>query len=210
MQFYYRIIQQRNLRVTNLLPIAPLMIEHRVIERMIRIVKIKLEEFKTTNDPSEAFIDSLIDFIRTYADHVHHGKEEDILFRDLKKKQMSSEHKKIIEELIQDHANGRKATSQLEEAKKLYFSGRKEALSVIIEKMDFLVNLYPKHIEKEDHSFFQPAMNYFSPEEQNRMLEEERTFDRKIIHRKYNQIVSDFEESMGITSVTSKNWLEYL
>jgi hemerythrin-like domain-containing protein len=76
--------------------------------------------------------------------------------------------------------------------------------------MDFLVNLYPKHIEKEDHSFFQPAMNYFSPEEQNRMLEEERTFDRKIIHRKYNQIVSDFEESMGITSVTSKNWLEYL
>jgi hemerythrin-like domain-containing protein len=69
-----RIIQQRNLRVTNLLPVAPLMIEHRVIERMIRIVKIKLEEFKTTNDPSEAFIDSLIDFIHTYADQTHHGK----------------------------------------------------------------------------------------------------------------------------------------
>jgi hemerythrin-like domain-containing protein len=186
-----RIIQQRNLRVTNLLPVAPLMIEHRVIERMIRIVKIKLEEFKTTNDPSEAFIDSLIDFIHTYADQTHHGKEEDILFRDIKKKQISSEHQKIMEELIQDHANGRKATSQLEEAKKLYFSGRKEALSVIIEKME-------------------AVMNYFSSEEQDRMLEEERVFDRRMIHRKYSQIVSDFEESMGVTSVTSKNWLEYL
>jgi hemerythrin-like domain-containing protein len=115
-----------------------------------------------------------------------------------------------MEELIQDHANGRKATSQLEEAKKLYFSGRKEALSVIIEKMDFLVNLYPKHIEKEDQRFFQPVMNYFSSEEQDRMLEEERVFDRRMIHRKYSQIVSDFEESMGVTSVTSTNWLEYL
>jgi hemerythrin-like domain-containing protein len=75
-----RIIQQRNLRVTNLLPVALLMIEHRVIERMIRIVKIKLEEFKTTNDPSEAFIDSLIDFIRTYADQTHHGKRKTYYF----------------------------------------------------------------------------------------------------------------------------------
>jgi hemerythrin-like domain-containing protein len=196
--------------VTALQPIAPLMIEHRVIERMIRIVKLKHEEFKKKSAPSEAFIDSVVDFIRTYADQTHHGKEEDILFRELKKKQLSAEHKKIMEELIQDHANGRKAIIQLEEAKRRYFSGRKEALSIILEKMEFLVNLYPKHIEKEDQKFFQPVMNYFSSEEQGRMLEEERVFDRKIIHRKYNQIVSDFEESMGVTSVTSKNWLEYL
>ena len=196
--------------MTALQPIAPLMIEHRVIERMIRIVKLKHEEFKKKSAPSEAFIDSVVDFIRTYADQTHHGKEEDILFRELKKKQLSAEHKKIMEELIQDHANGRKATSQLEEAKKLYFSGRKEALSIILEKMEFLVNLYPKHIEKEDQKFFQPVMNYFSSEEKDRMLEEERVFDRRMIHIKYSQIVSDFEESVGVPSVTSKNWLEYL
>ena len=186
------------------------MIEHRVIERMIRIVKMKLEEFKRTNDPDEAFIDSLVDFIRTYADQTHHGKEEDILFRELKKKQLSTEHKKIMEELIQDHANGRKATSQLEEAKTLYFSGKKEALSVMLEKMEFLVNLYPQHIEKEDQIFFQPVMKYFSPAEQDRLLDEEHLFDRRMIHRKYSQLVSNIEESMGVTSQTSKNWLEYL
>jgi len=177
---------------------------------MIRIVKMKLEEFKRTNDPDEAFIDSLVDFIRTYADQTHHGKEEDILFRELKKKQLSTEHKKIMEELIQDHANGRKATSQLEEAKTLYFSGKKEALSVMLEKMEFLVNLYPQHIEKEDQRFFQPVMKYFSPAEQDRLLDEEHLFDRRMIHRKYSQLVSNIEESMGVTSQTSKNWLEYL
>jgi hemerythrin-like domain-containing protein len=196
--------------VTDLLPIAPLMIEHRVIERMIRIAEIKLEEIKTTKKPSEAFIDSLVDFIRTYADETHHGKEEDILFRDLKKKQLSSEHKEIIEELIQDHANARKVTSQLEEAKRLYFSGKKEALSAIKEKMEFLVKLYPKHIEKEDKRFFQPVMNYFSSAERDTMLEEEHLSDRRMIHKKYSRLVSNLEESTGVTSITSKDWLEYL
>jgi hemerythrin-like domain-containing protein len=196
--------------VTALQPIARLMIEHRVIERMIRIVKLKHEEFKKNSVPSEAFIDSVVDFIRTYADQTHHGKEEDILFRELKKKQLSAEHKKIMNELLHEHAVGRKTTSQLEAAKIQYFSGKKEALRVILEKMDFLVNLYPRHIEKEDKQFFQPIMAYFSSEEQNRMLEEERVFDRRIIHRKYSQMVDDFEESTGVTSVISKNWLEYL
>jgi hemerythrin-like domain-containing protein len=196
--------------VTTLQPIAPLMIEHRVIERMIRIVRLKHEEFKKKGDASEAFIDSVVDFIRTYADQTHHGKEEDILFRELKKKQLSAEHKKVMNELLHEHAIGRKTTSQLEVAKIHYFSGKKEALHVILEKMDFLVNLYPKHIEKEDKRFFQPVMAYFSSEEQHMMLEEERVFDRRMIHRKYSQIIGNFEESMGVASVISKNWLEYL
>jgi hypothetical protein len=53
-------------------------------------------------------------------------------------------------------------------------------------------------------------MAYFSSEEQNKMLEEESVFDRRMIHRKYSQMVGDFEESMGVTSVISENWLEYL
>ena len=196
--------------MTSLQPIAPLMIEHRLIERMIRIVKLKCEEFKKKSDAREEFIDSVVDFVRTYADQTHHGKEEHILFRELKKKQVSTEHKKIMNELLHEHALGRKTISQLEAAKTQYFSGKKEALHVILEKMDFLANLYPKHIEKEDKRFFQPVMAYFSSEEQQKMLEEERVFDRRMIHRKYNQTVDNFEENMGVTSATSKNWVEYL
>ena len=186
------------------------MIEHRVIERMIRITRLKLEEFKRINQPNEKFIDALVDFIRTYADQNHHGKEEDILFRDLKKKRISSEHKKIMNELIQEHIIGRKTTSQLEAAKNGYFSGKKEELNLMLDRMDFLVNLYPKHIKKEDKHFFQPVMVYFSSEEIDRMLEEEHNFDRKMIHRKYSQVVRKFEEEMKVPFSMSKNWLDYL
>jgi len=77
-------------------PISPLMIEHRIIKRMIKIINSKLEEYKKTKTPNKLFIESSVDFIRIYADKTHHGKEEGILFRELKKKQLSTEHKKNI------------------------------------------------------------------------------------------------------------------
>jgi hemerythrin-like domain-containing protein len=59
------------------------------------------------------FIDIAVDFIRTYADRTHHSKEEDILFRELAKKQLSPEHKKTMEELVDEHAFARKTTGCL-------------------------------------------------------------------------------------------------
>ncbi|MFX1314105.1 MAG: cation-binding protein, partial [Promethearchaeota archaeon] len=71
------------------------MVEHRLIERMIEILKIELEKLKNINGFHPIFIDNVVDFIRTYADQTHHGKEEDILFRELYKKNISKGHKKI-------------------------------------------------------------------------------------------------------------------
>ncbi|MEA3376748.1 MAG: hypothetical protein U9R72_11205 [Chloroflexota bacterium] len=37
------------------------------------------------------FIDTTVDLLRTYADRTHDGKEKDILFRDLKDRDLSAE-----------------------------------------------------------------------------------------------------------------------
>ena len=70
-----------------ILPAGPLMKEHRVIERLIRMIAGKLEELTRTEKPDLDFINKAVDFLRTYADRCHHGKEEDILFRSLNEKQ---------------------------------------------------------------------------------------------------------------------------
>ena len=62
---------------------GPLMIEHRLIERMITLIKQKLNQIESTNQVDPLFIDTVVDFIKFYADRTHHGKEEDILFREL-------------------------------------------------------------------------------------------------------------------------------
>ena len=90
------------------LPIGPLMIEHRLIERMISVMGRELERIRKDGTANPKFIETATNFIRIYADQCHHGKEEKILFRDLKKKKLQPTDKQIMEELIQEHVLGRK------------------------------------------------------------------------------------------------------
>lgn len=180
-----------------MLPIGPLMIEHRLIERMIRVMPEELQRMKTERKADPLFIETAVDFIKTYADQCHHGKEEDILFRDLEKKGMSEEHKQTMNELIEEHRWGRQTTKELFEAKEQYQQGDTEALSKIIEHLSSLVDFYPKHIEKEDRHFFMPIMVYFTEEEKDLMLNEEYEFDRQFVHQKYGDVVIQAEKRTG-------------
>lgn len=178
-----------------MMPVAPLMIEHRLIERMIAVMGNELEHIKTSKMATPSFINTIVDFIRTYADHCHHGKEENILFRELKKKDLSVEHKNMMGELIEEHILGRETSDRLNEANKRYFEGDSEALPIIIDCISLLCDFYPKHIEKEDKQFFLPVMSYFSHEEKDLMLQEGFLFDQTLIHEKYKEVVSLAESS---------------
>ena len=172
-------------------PRGPLMIEHRLIERMIALIKKEIERLQESSTANPVFIDTAVDFIRTYADRTHHGKEEDILFRVLAKKDMSSKDKKIMDELVQEHVFGRKTVGELVKAKEMHFMGDQKALGIVIHKLSVIVDFYPKHIEKEDQIFFPAAMEYLSREEQQEMLQKFLEFDRRMIHEKYKAVVED-------------------
>jgi hemerythrin-like domain-containing protein len=171
------------------MPIGPLMIEHRLIERMISLMKQELKCLEEGNEVDTAFVLTAVDFIRTYADRCHHGKEEDILFRELEKKDLSEEQNRIMNELIEEHQWGRKTTGRLVEANESYVDGDKNALPIISDCLRALAGFYPKHIEKEDKHFFIPVMGYFSQDEKDAMLKEGYDFDRKLIHEKYEKTV---------------------
>ncbi|MDD5610631.1 MAG: hemerythrin domain-containing protein [Candidatus Omnitrophica bacterium] len=170
------------------------MIEHRVIERMIKFMKNELEKINRKNKLDAAFIDDVLDFIKTYADLCHHGKEEYILFRDLLKKNLSPGHRKMVDELIREHIYGRKTTKKLATAQEKYRQGDRNALKAVAGSLKKLVEFYPKHIEKEDKHFFLPSMGYFSKEEQACMLRDFAEFDRRLIHEKYKVMVERLEK----------------
>jgi hemerythrin-like domain-containing protein len=177
-----------------MMPIAPLMIEHRLIERMIDVMKEELLLIEKEKKIDAEFVEMAVDFIRTYADRCHHGKEEDILFRDLGGKKLTDEHRRTMEELVEEHRWARKVTGRLVEANMRYVQGNKEALSAITDCVKSLVEFYPKHIEKEDKHFFIPCMEYFSDAEREAMLKEEWEFDKSLIHEKYRNIVIAVEK----------------
>jgi len=178
-----------------MMPIGPLMIEHRLIERMIALVGEESSRIAEDREVDPVFIDTAVDFIRTYADKTHHGKEEDILFRGLAEKDLSEAHQRVMDELVEEHVLARETTGELVEAKKRYLEGDVEALDTILEKLDALAAMYPEHIEKEDKGFFIPVMDYFSEAEREAMLDEMWEFDRGMIHQKYESAVERLEEA---------------
>lgn len=176
-----------------MLPIGPMMIEHRLIERMIKVMDSEAKRIEIEGVLNLALIDKAVDFIRMYADRCHHGKEEGILFRELEKKNISREHKKIMDELVEEHKLGRKLIGSLADAGKKAVNDKHSQLSDVVEVMKRLVNFYPKHIEKEDKHFFMPVMGYFTEMEKEAMLAEGYEFDQKLIHEKYKGVVEAFE-----------------
>jgi hemerythrin-like domain-containing protein len=172
-------------------PIGPLMREHRLIERMVKILGFKLQEMKRSDSVDVDFLNVTIDFFRMYADKTHHGKEEDILFRELAKKSISPRDRQMMNELIQEHIQARKMVGSLFDALKAFSSGELNARNEIFVLTNELTNLYPIHIMKEDKEFFYPCLEYLTKQEQDQMLNEFWEFDRKLIHEKYQKVVDD-------------------
>ncbi len=171
------------------------MIEHRLIERMLALMKARIPEIVKNGKVDLVFIDTAGDFIRFYADRTHHGKEEDILFRDMAKKQMAPEHASMMNDLIKEHAYAREQVAALWAARNKCMEGDSEAPRTIAKYMQTLIDFYPGHIEKEDRVFFPAAMHCLTTDEQNAMLAEFWEFDRKLIHEKYRSLVERWESS---------------
>jgi len=180
------------------------MIEHRLIERLLTLMA---REFKRIKDNMEVdpefafvdpvFIDTAADFIRTYADRCHHGKEEELLFEALAGKDLAPEHRQTMDDLIREHAWGREATAGLVRAKEAYLLEKPGALNDLMEYMGKLVEFYPRHIDKEDQHFFIPCMAYFNEAEQADLLARMYEFDRQLIHEKYRGVVESIERRRG-------------
>jgi hemerythrin-like domain-containing protein len=176
-----------------MMPVGPLMIEHRLIERMVKLMAEELPKMEEKRGANIGFLSEAIDFIRTYADRCHHGKEEDILFRDLAPKPLSPEHKKVMNELLEEHISARKMVSRLVDAKERYSRTQKDGFQEIITCLRGLVEFYPSHIAKEDKNFFIPTMKYFTQKEKDDMLQEFWAFDRNLVHEKYRKMVEGYE-----------------
>ena len=172
-------------------PIAPMMIEHRLIDRILPVVTAVKTDMERTGKADTEAVAAIVDFFRFYGDEVHHGKEEKIYFRELGKKELSPRHRALMGELIGEHETARKIVGSLAAALDRYKKGDGTALKDMEEALGKLPGLYSEHIRKEDRVLFIPSLEYFSPAEQQELLEKMRDYDEKMIHEKYRKTVID-------------------
>ena len=179
-------------------PIGLLMAEHRLIERLVSVIIKQSDRIQRDRLADIEFVDNCIDFIKTYADMCHHGKEEAILFRELKTKKLSDKHDKILLQLKAGHNAVRELAQKLTNIRNSYFNSDSEAEKQIYafeiyESLKQLTVLYPEHIKEEETGLFKECMAYFTDAEKAKILDEFLEFDSKLIHKKYMEIVMSFE-----------------
>jgi hemerythrin-like domain-containing protein len=105
------------------LPTQPLIAEHRLTERMVAVMEWRVADMERTGAADIGFIDAAVEFLRIYADRCHHGKEEHILFRELARKPLAPDHRRVLDELTAEHVFARTTTKRLVEARDRFAAG---------------------------------------------------------------------------------------
>ena len=182
-------------RDNEMLPVEVLISEHKIILKMIEVLRKQQNKIAESGKVEPAFVSVVVDFFRTYADRFHHGKEEGTLFNALSRRGLSDSEAQIMRDLMLEHAQSRRTVTNLEGLNVRYINGEKQLVKDIASGFSFLVDLYPAHIEKEDKHFFFPSMKYFSTQEQEEMLHAFEEFNRGFTDRRYEQIVEAFEKA---------------
>lgn len=131
--------------------------EHDNIKKVIAVVrKICLSLTKGAEVPYDDF-SKAIDFIRNYADHYHHGKEEDMLFIEMNNELIDLIGEGPVQGMLIEHNFGRALIIDLEIALKKHKDGNEESIIDIIGNAIGYANLLTKHINKEDNMIYKYA-----------------------------------------------------
>lgn len=135
------------------LPMEILKRDHRIIERALRAFEGICSRFEIGDEvPHEALV-QLLDFIRTFADHFHHEKEETHLFPALERQGVPHAGGPIGV-MLDEHETARRLAAELGRAAAAYTTGDADAGSRFAEIGRRYIEVLKLHIHKEDNVLF--------------------------------------------------------
>ncbi|MGD8319887.1 MAG: hemerythrin domain-containing protein [Gemmatimonadota bacterium] len=128
--------------------------QHRNILRVAAVLE------RIVSDPEGALdfdaVGDCVSFIRLYADALHHGKEEDLLFPELESLGMPHDAGPIAV-MLQEHRQGRAYARAMADALEPARSGDHVARRQLVNAANGYVSLIRSHIMKEDNILFNMA-----------------------------------------------------
>jgi hemerythrin-like domain-containing protein len=130
--------------------------EHRAIECVLRALGLINDRLGRGEAVDPALLDRCIDFIRRFADGVHHQKEENILFPAMSRSGMPTEMGPIAC-MLGEHQQGREFVRAMAAAVEGIRAGRAGAAAEFRTAAAGYAELLRQHIQKEDNILFMIA-----------------------------------------------------
>jgi len=174
--------------------------EHRLIERLLGVLEGVAARLERGEEISPEFLKQALEFIRTFADRCHHGKEEGSLFPLLEGHGVAREDGPLGV-LLQEHERGREFVRALTEGVAGYEEGDVKAKEDIIANARGYIRLLREHIRKEDEVLFPMADHLLSQGEQQGLLAKFAEVEEEIgegVHERFERLLPELEESLEI------------
>jgi len=177
--------------------------EHRVIQRMVAGMSVLADQLEGGEPVDVSLLESIVAFLRTFADRLHHGKEESFLFPALIRRGVPAQGCPIGG-LTMEHQKGRVMVGELADAIRGYAAGEPPARENLVKSLRALVAFYPNHIWKEDYLLFPLAGKVLTPEDQQDLMDKFETVERELgldVHEGFDKVAADLERKVsGIVS----------
>lgn len=176
--------------------------EHENVCRMLKVIRKICYRLLTKSDYDIDDFPKIVDFVRTYTDKLHHGKEEDILFVTMEKELEKLATSGAIKGMYIEHDNGRLYMANLEKGVNKFKEGDDEARLDIIANAICYADLLDRHIEKENTALYKFAERMLSDSAKAFVEEESRKIDKEAsssgTQEKYINMLSQLEEKYDI------------
>lgn len=139
-------------------PTEILMSEHRVIEQVLNCLEKLLDRCTAENQLDAQSAKPAIEFLHTFVDRCHHGKEEKHLFPMMQARGFAGGCSPVMV-MLREHELGRLYVQGMEAAFSPSAAGDSESLKWFVQHGQSYLKLLREHIRKEDTCLF-PAANH--------------------------------------------------
>ncbi|OHB74657.1 MAG: hemerythrin [Planctomycetes bacterium RBG_16_59_8] len=176
----------------NVTPTGILKEEHKAIRKVLAVLEKMCVLLEGGKPVPVKDLEQVVDFIRTFADRCHHGKEQDILFAAMVEAGFPSEGGPIAV-MLMEHDMGRDFVRELAEGVTEYAGDGKAGIAKIVENGRNFISLLDAHIDKEDNILYPMADANLSTERQKAMIVEFEKAEREKIgpgkHAEYHRLI---------------------
>lgn len=170
--------------------------EHQGIELMLRVLQAIADKLGQGEHIGIEHLDHIMEFLSTFVDKCHHGKEEEFLFPALEAAGVPRD-RGPIGVLLSEHEQGRKLIAGLKNGVTNYTSGDKTGTSAIRAVVDEYTTLLAQHIEKENNALFAMADAKLNTAKDNELFEGFERLEKKRIgagkHEEFHALLNQLE-----------------
>jgi hemerythrin-like domain-containing protein len=164
--------------------------EHRFIQKVVSAIPALVEALETGQKVEAQTLQDIVEFMRTFADKCHHGKEEVHLFPALEKRGVPMKGCPVGA-LTHEHQQGRALVTGLAEAAEAYAKGDTAAIEALVSNLRGITELYPNHIWKEDYLLFPMTNKVLSSDDQKDLREKFKAVENAIgrdVHQRFERL----------------------